>query len=131
MKIEVLNPNEHYGPTGRGGTVLASLKELEETFGPNTFEGSGDGKVSHQYSIKVGNKIVEIWAYKYNPAEHGNEIRTSWSIGEVHKGAISDFKKEVPKLDIFHGTELAKIQNTYGYSTAGLVKYLNENKKSK
>ena len=70
MKVEVLDPNKWHGTNGRNGTVLASLSELEKHFGPNTFIGSDDDKVSHQYAIKVGNKIVCIWAYKYNPIEY-------------------------------------------------------------
>ncbi len=130
MKVEVLNPNENHGSTGRGGTVLASLDELEKHFGPNTFEGSEDNKVSHQYAIKIGSKILEIWAYRYNPAANGSGMRTAWSIGEVTKGAIGDLKKEVPELNIFHGTELSKIEEIYGFGIRGLVRYLNNNKKS-
>ena len=129
MKVEVLDPNKWHGPTSRNGTILASLSELEKHFGPNTFIGSDDDKVSHEYAIKVGNKIVCIWAYKYNPIEYGPDIRTSWSIGEVSKGAINDFKKEIPELNIFHGPELSKIEEKYGYGVNGLVKYLNNNKK--
>ncbi len=129
MKVEVLNPNEEHGPTGKGGTVLASLSELEKHFGPNTFTPV-DNKVSHQYTIKIGSKILDIWAYKYNPAANGSDMRTAWSIGEVTKGAISDLKKEVPELNIFHGTERSKIEEIYGFGIKGIVRYLNNNKKS-
>lgn len=130
MKVEVLNPNEEHGSTGKGGTVLASLSELEKHFGPNTFEGSADNKVSHQYTIKIGNKVLQIWAYKYNPDVNGSDLRTLWSIGEVTKGAIVDLKKEVPELNIFHGTERSKIEEIYGFGIKGIVRYLNNNKKS-
>jgi hypothetical protein len=130
MKVEVLDPNINYGPTGRGGTVLASLNELEKQFGPNEFTPV-DNKVSHQYTIKIGSKILEIWAYRYDPTANGSDMRTAWSIGEVNKGAIGDLKKEVPELNIFHGTELSKIQETYGFGIRGLVRYLNNNKKIK
>ena len=130
MKVEVLDPNKWHGPTSRNGTVLASLSELEKHFGPNTFKGSADNKVSHQYTIKIGSKILDIWAYKYNPAANGSDMRTAWSIGEVTKGAISDLKKEVPELNIFHGTERSKIEEIYGFGIKGIVRYLNNNKKS-
>ena len=130
MKVEALDPNENHGSTGKQGNVLASLSELEKHFGPNTFVPV-DNKVSHQYTIKIGSKILQIWAFKYNPAVNGSDMRTVWSIGEVTKGAMVDLKKEVPELNIFHGTELSKIQEIYGFGIRGMVRYLNNNKKVK
>lgn len=72
------------------GYITATRIELEEVFGPNTFDGSADGKTTIEWSLCFTDNGKEIVATIYDWKTDGiaNDQRYDWHIGGFNRESV-------------------------------------------
>ena len=74
------------------GYISTTYAELSDAFGPPTVTDSYDGKVSAEWILKIGNKVVTIYDYKEKetPKDYYN-----WHVGGHSREALTLLEKIV------------------------------------
>ena len=74
------------------GYISTTYAELSEAFGPPTVTGSYDGKVSAEWILKIGNKVVTIYDYKEKETPY---CYYNWHVGGHSREALTLLEKIV------------------------------------
>ena len=72
--------------------ISTTYAELSDAFGPPTVTGSGDGKVSAEWILKIGHKVVTIYDYKENGTPY---CYYNWHVGGHSREVLTLLEKIV------------------------------------
>ena len=79
------------------GYIRTNYQELSNAFGPPTVQGSGDGKVSAEWILKIDGQIVTIYDYKEEGTPYSEY---DWHVGGHSNNVLTILEKAVQYKNI-------------------------------